>query len=170
MDRQRPMASKFNSGGFGGLSSPLKYPHNALESSMSRSNAPKYASYYGDGWGRDSYIILNNGGLAGATKQNMMRTSFRSTVRGSHCVPSKQAAVVTYLPDGSGRDSYVAKNSGGLVNDYCRDSERGDVAFVGSLRKQSRNLLPYFRDSGADANITNYLNWPSSSAKKHQAL
>jgi hypothetical protein len=30
---------------------------------LSRTFDPKYAHYYGDGAGRDSYIISNNGGL-----------------------------------------------------------------------------------------------------------
>lgn len=37
-----------------------------------RSHAPKHASYFGTGGGRDSYIILNNGGLSHECKNHMM--------------------------------------------------------------------------------------------------
>ena len=42
---------------------------------MMRTHNPTYASYSGDGSGRDSYIILNNGGLSNADKSHMMWTS-----------------------------------------------------------------------------------------------
>ena len=38
-----------------------------------------------------------------------------------------------YHSDGTGRDSYVIKNSGGLVNDYG-GSHRSDVIFRSTLR------------------------------------
>ena len=45
---------------------------------MMRTHNPTYANYSGNGTGRDSYIIINNGGLAGSDKKNMM---WRSTMR-----------------------------------------------------------------------------------------
>ena len=44
------------------------YPHSSLEAGMMRTHNPKYAGYSGDGTGRDSYIILNNGGLTKEAK------------------------------------------------------------------------------------------------------
>ena len=49
-----------------------QYPHSPLEASMTRTYNPGYASYMGDGSGRDSYIILNNGGLTHQDKPYMM--------------------------------------------------------------------------------------------------
>ena len=40
---------------------------------MNRTDYPKYASYFGDGKGRDKYIILNNGGLAQQNKNYFAR-------------------------------------------------------------------------------------------------
>ena len=51
---------------------PAKYPNSSVESMMFRTFAPKYASYMGDGSGRDTYVVLNNGGLAHADKRAMM--------------------------------------------------------------------------------------------------
>ena len=48
------------------------YPHSSVEAGMMRTHNPTYANYSGDGSGRDSYIILNNGGLAREPKRNMM--------------------------------------------------------------------------------------------------
>ncbi len=44
------------------------YPHSPVEAGMMRTHNPTYASYSGDGSGRDSYIILNNGGLTKESK------------------------------------------------------------------------------------------------------
>lgn len=92
-------------------------PQTALQASMTRTFHPKYASYTGDGSGRDTYVILNNGGLTNSDKPNMM---FRkhSTPAAYSRRPGKAAPAVTYISDGTGRDSYVIANSGGLVHDY----------------------------------------------------
>ena len=50
-----------------------KYPHSTVEANIMRTFNPTYASYSGDGSGRDSYIILNNGGLTKESKNGMMR-------------------------------------------------------------------------------------------------
>ena len=65
-----------------------KYPHSPIEAGMARCANPTYVSYTGDGSGRDSYIILNNGGLTNSPKRNMMWTtklqSLKSTRRSPH--------------------------------------------------------------------------------------
>jgi hypothetical protein len=48
---------------------------------MARTNHPKYASYFGDGSGRDKYIIMNNGGLTNDDKKFFIREAFRNTLR-----------------------------------------------------------------------------------------
>ena len=72
-----------------------------------RTHEPKYASYFGDGSGRDSYVIVNNGGLTSELKPNLMRRPFVSTNRDLNKSPRKEAMTITYHSDGSGRDSYV---------------------------------------------------------------
>jgi hypothetical protein len=55
------------------------YPCNPRETTMARCNYPKYASYMGDGSGRDTYVVLNNGGLTNCDKNYMMSRPFRRT-------------------------------------------------------------------------------------------
>ena len=62
----------FNLGTTNGFSPSKGYPKTSVESQMSRTFYPKYASYTGDGSGRDSYVILNNGGLTNCDKRYMM--------------------------------------------------------------------------------------------------
>ena len=52
-----------------------KYPHSTVEANIMRTFNPGYASYTGDGTGRDSYIISNNGGLTKENKNGMMNIS-----------------------------------------------------------------------------------------------
>ena len=73
-----------------------------------RTYNPGYASYTGDGSGRDSYIILNNGGLARESKCGMM--NIKKPGRSPHrnrTLGAKPAPAFYYKSDGSGRDSYV---------------------------------------------------------------
>lgn len=155
-----------------GGGSPSKYPASTIEHQFCRSHAPKYASYFGDGFGRDSYIITNNGGLAGNEKMHMMKRPFRNTAHGNTLnSPKKESTAVNYKSDGTGRDSYVVHNSGGLVGDY--KYMRPDVAFKANLRGNVRDTLPHYASTvhGPNtgnycADITSYLNWPSGSARR----
>jgi len=58
---------------------------------MMRTHNPTYASYSGDGTGRDSYIILDNGGLTKEPKKNMMWQSLIRSPRESRPAPLKPA-------------------------------------------------------------------------------
>ena len=105
---------------------------NAVQAGMIRTHNPTYASYSGDGSGRDSYIILNNGGLTQESKKHMMWSSKIRPVRDMRSYPDKPAQAFTYRSDGSGRDSYVIKNSGGLINDFR--STKAQNIFASQLR------------------------------------
>lgn len=85
-----------------------KYPHSTTEAGISRTHNPTYASYLGDGSGRDAYIILDNGGLTKEMKPSMMQKpkGFRSP-RDMRPMVSKPTASFNYKSDGTGRDSYV---------------------------------------------------------------
>ena len=74
---------------------------------MNRTDYPKYASYFGDGKGRDKYIILNNGGLAQQNKNYFIREAHRFVNCDTSPKPQKEAVTFKYFSDGSGRDSYV---------------------------------------------------------------
>lgn len=63
----------------------------------------------------------------------------------------------SYISDGSGRDSYVVQNSGGLVNDFrCVPTES---FFKSQLRKIDRSNLPHKRTHLDGSEITDFLNW-----------
>jgi hypothetical protein len=74
---------------------------------MRRTSNPKYASYSGDGSGRDTYIVLNNGGLTSNDKSFMMNRNHKSNKSGYCPSPQKDAVSFKYHPDGTGRDGYV---------------------------------------------------------------
>mmetsp|Transcript_971 Transcript_971/g.2374 ORF Transcript_971/g.2374 Transcript_971/m.2374 type:complete len:145 (-) Transcript_971:46-480(-) len=93
---------------------------------------PKLTSYPPDGFGRDSYILTDNGGVFRAGSR---LSKFKSMgVRSSCCSPSPPlpAKPTSYHSDGMGRDSYICVNSGGLVDPY-----RSNINFAKSLRNSS---------------------------------
>ena len=75
--------------------------------------------YRTDGFGRDSYINYNNGGFwKDTSKMPIHRQKFSLS---PYCSPKnsqKVPASFKYRSDGSGRDSYVLFNEGGLVRPY----------------------------------------------------
>ena len=123
---------------------------------MTRTFNPGYASYMGDGSGRDSYIILNNGGLAHADKPYMMTRKNRPSPDNSP-KPFKKPAAFKYQSDGTGRDSYVIQNSGGLVQDFR--GNRSDVIFKGMLREQVKSQVRSSNEAWKGPEITDYLFW-----------
>ncbi len=134
MDLKRPLAQ---------IAAPPTsvYPRGEREAAMARSHNPKYASYSGDGSGRDTYVVLNNGGLTSTEKRHMMSRPFRNTYTNFNPSPQKEAVAHKYHSDGTGRDSYVIRNSGGLVSDYV-GTNRADVNFVSGLRVSPAKVGP----------------------------
>jgi|ERR1711935_457110 len=84
---------------------------------------PKNQFYHANGGGRDSYITWDNGGST-CKKPNPQGLMIRPTFRSNHVPlmnrtmvrPRQDAKVVSYQPDGSGRDNYVVTDAGGLKN------------------------------------------------------
>ena len=71
-----------------------------------------------------------------------------------HLKPSKP---INYRSDGTGRDSYVIQNSGGLVSDYR--SIPVEQNFKSSLRFNPQSPLKVSSDKPWGAEITDFLNW-----------
>lgn len=151
---------------------PGKSQNNGTLASMQRTFAPKYVSYYGDGTGRDQQITLNNGGLTHHDKVSLghhgvqfSRYNSNVSARKSPS-PHKDAPTFYYMSDGSGRDSYVLQDNGGLRPDYDRLNKSPDKIFKGSLRTGQKSPLKYFKDGLKDrADITNYINWQTKRNK-----
>jgi hypothetical protein len=105
---------------------------------------PKNQFYHANGGGRDGYITHDNGGSC-CRKPNAQGLKIRPTFRNNHVSllnrtmvrPKQDAKVVSYQPDGSGRDNYVVTDAGGLkgVQMYGTDYSGG---FVGGLRSYQR--------------------------------
>jgi hypothetical protein len=105
--------------------------------SLYRSYAPAMSHYYADGKGRDIYINHNNGGFwtqgvrtfAGKSMNNEVSSKYQFRAKSKNVPPFK------YMSDGSGRDSYVIHESGGLkrnlkslnelsLKDFLRTNEK----------------------------------------------
>jgi hypothetical protein len=75
--------------------------------------------YPNDGTGRDCYIYFNNGGF---WKDNIKRYSLQEKFKRSSFARfrsiRKTPPIWNYHADGSGRDSYILYDYGGLINNY----------------------------------------------------
>lgn len=105
--------------------------------SLYRSYSPAMSHYFADGKGRDIYINHNNGGFwtqgvrTFAGKSMNKEVSFKYQFRAK----AKNVPPFKYMSDGSGRDSYVIHESGGLkrnmkslnelsLKDFLRTNEK----------------------------------------------
>ena len=103
---------------FGGKTQP-----NTCFASMQRTHYPKYVSYFGDGAGRDGAIIEANGGLTHVNKRSLGHQGvhfgrYGPSPRRVSPSPHKEATTFYYQSDGTGRDSYVLMDNGGLRPEY----------------------------------------------------
>ena len=142
--------------------------------SMQRTFYPKHCHYYGGGAGRDGFIIINNGGFNNIDKPNMGHTGVHQKMYNSNVAnrqvttPRKDASTFYYQSDGSGRDSYVLKNNGGLRMEYDVRAS-GDNIFRRSLRDSSeKKMIKYFKNADT-SDITNYLNWESGTGRRQKS-
>ena len=114
--------------------------------SIARTYDPKYTTYRGDGQGRDSYVFMGNGGLVapGAYTTNAPQIGYQRPKKSStlyinqpiqqtFVTGSKEATAFKYFGDGSGRDSYVITDCGGLIPKYSNKGPQAD--FYNSLRQ-----------------------------------
>ena len=97
-----------------------------------RTEALKNSHYNPNGEGRDTYIFVNNGGVERNTypykfneESRVLRRSF------SPGSPRLEAKPLKYKSDGTGRDTYIGTNHGGLFSSYKKHS------FYSSLREPS---------------------------------
>ena len=83
-------------------------------------SAGKAKLYPTDGSGRDTYVAINNGGFSIMEKQSPgVKTRFgKVPARGSGSFGSPQARPIHYQVNGTGRDSYIHANDGGLATNF----------------------------------------------------
>jgi hypothetical protein len=102
-----------------------------------RTQTSKLTSYLPNGDGRDGYIYSNNGGIAkytypfGFKEESRIARKTRTSFS-----PQLDPKALKYKSNGTGRDSYIGFNHGGLVSSYEKHS------FYRSLRQRSPNLTP----------------------------
>lgn len=101
-------------------------------STLYRTETLKNSHYSPNGEGRDSYIFVNNGGV----ERNKYPYSFKEESRVtrnsfSPGSPRLDAKPLKYKSDGTGRDTYIGSNHGGLFSNYKKHS------FYSSLREPS---------------------------------
>lgn len=77
---------------------------------------PKSQFYHSDGCGRDKYIWHNNGGLSASNlpKPELAVSSFRPKRLPSAPAPPAAVKTVRYASNGTGRDTYIIRGSGGF--------------------------------------------------------
>ena len=123
-------------------------------SSLYRTFRPSFNAYNSNGEGRDIYIQYNNGGfwkmdiLPG---QNITKYSNQSNYRFRSL--NHRAAPFKYQTDGSGRDSYISFNDGGL---RINTKPLTNYHLSDFLRQDNNNLLEWNR-TGSNWNKKKYL-------------
>ena len=100
--------------------------------SLGRTFTGKTSHYAPDGYGRDWYILHDNGGVYKKGSTTGFSNERASPIREySPPKPKMQAKFIRYSSDGSGRDAYINNNSGGLLYPY------GSKPFYTTLRNWS---------------------------------
>lgn len=138
--------------------------------SLNRTYNPKYVTYTGDGSGRDGYVVFANGGLHELRNYqgSKPRDSFdnmKAKHKPKYVGALREATAFDYVPDGSGRDSYVIFNYG-LKTNYRSPYKN----FERDLRSRQEtpmmdSRLERIKDPwGTD--ISSYRNWPSPGSRK----
>ncbi len=133
-------------------------------SSLYRTFRPSFNAYNSNGEGRDIYIQYNNGGfwkmdiLPG---QNITKYSNQSNYRFRSL--NHRAAPFKYLSDGSGRDSYISCNDGGLK---LNSKPLTNYHLIDFLRGDNNNFLEWNR-TGTNWNKRHYM---SKAEIKHNKL
>ena len=102
-----------------------------METNINRTENIKYTTYWGDGSGRDGHIVFANGGLHDL--RNYQGSKPRHPfdhMKGAHrrvSQPRKEETAFDYVPDGTGRDSYIIFNYGLKANyrSSYKEFERG---------------------------------------------
>jgi hypothetical protein len=133
-------------------------------SSLYRTFRPNFNAYNSNGEGRDIYIQYNNGGfwkmdiLPGQSINQYSRGSNYRFRRLNH-----RAAPFKYLSDGSGRDSYISCNDGGLK---LNSKPLTNYHLIDFLRGDNNNFLEWNR-TGTNWNKKHYM---SKAEIKHNKL
>lgn len=132
-----------------------------MDRSLGRTIKSNFAFYETDGLGRDGYISYNNGGFWKDNLKDAINKPRYDFPRFNHFRSlTRFPAPFKYYSDGSGRDTYIIYNEGGLVkgftpynsmdlSNYLRSSDpssycsptRGKKIFLSKSEIQTQSLL-----------------------------
>ena len=137
--------------------------------SINRTYNPKWVTNHGDGSRRDGYAVFANGGLnevrAYTGSQGRPVFNQHGNAPRAKITPRKDATAFDYIPDGSGRDSYIIFDYGLKANyksDY-KGYERGLRSPMETPITDSRQMA---RKDPWGVDARNYQNWqPSPKAR-----
>ena len=97
---------------------------------------PKVSMYQTDGFGRDSYIKIPNGGFRKVWNNNFHQSYFNKKSLTDYIKSTRiSPKFAIYRCDGSGRDTYIQKSCGGFYHLY--NFPVNYKSFFGSLREYS---------------------------------
>ncbi|OMJ84187.1 hypothetical protein SteCoe_14739 [Stentor coeruleus] len=109
-------------------------------SNFYRTEAQKTTHYLPNGEGRDTYISVNNGGVQRNTYPFVFKEQGRMTRRNfTFGSPNLGSKPIKYTSDGTGRDTYIGFNHGGLMSPYTKHT------FYSALRTPSPKLTKVIR-------------------------
>jgi len=137
---------------------------------INRTYYPKYTTYTGDGSGRDGYVVFGNGGLhelrnyeGSKPREPFINTKSMPRTR---VAPKKDATAFDYVPDGSGRDSYIIFNFGLKANyqSSFREFER-DLRTTQPTPHMDARIAAMNDKSGTT--VASFRNWPSPQAREY---
>lgn len=78
----------------------------------------QYVQYTADGQGRDLYISSNSGGFCKKYNHGVeLKETYPASVKFKFTNVQLHSAPLVYRSDGSGRDSYILREAGGLRED-----------------------------------------------------
>ena len=112
------------------------------------------ANYWNDGTGRDTFVSNHNGGFYKPYKPAPANpvTSFTQKRRYEPPAPVMHSRAVQYHSDGTGRDSYIGFNKGGLAVYGSKTIQYVD-SFKQGLRKHERPQSAYVKVGGFSGGV-----------------
>lgn len=90
----------------------------SLKDKPSQALRPQFVLYSADGKGRDLYISSNSGGFSKKYSHGLeINDKFPKKIKFKYPNVGLHPAPLVYRSDGSGRDSYILREAGGLRED-----------------------------------------------------
>ena len=124
---------------------------------LGRTARPRVNVYAVDGLGRDGYISFNNGGFWTRNIKEIKYTpNYHQYRNENYRVLGHSTAPFKYHSDGSGRDTYILTDSGGLKRNYVPLKMYQLDTFLRTQDDSTRSRLKHFA-SQKEINVHKYI-------------